>query len=663
VWLTPRRLAEVIGAIVGGLLLVGAVVWFFEREPREPVLEEVAAADPAPPSGSSPEPEPEPDRDPRSVPRPTPAGDAAAAVDVSVGDDLGWEASVVVEVPDGAFAAGTAVTVSASSAEGGPLAAARPRSPGFSIDAGGVQPAVALVVSVPGDMLADHEPEVVFLARWDPEVEVWVPVPTRFDSATGRFVAEVDHLSIFRFWEWQIWEDVQRGVQLSARQVADLFDRTSTSVNGFAQRIGEGFGALGQTAVGWLKIGGANPPVCEEGSTGFDLAESDSGEKRALHACQQPGSTADQVVVKVANNRPYGMVVERPRNALARLESWPGIAIDSGQAALYTFYDLLDSQLGVGQFYLPPGATVSITLNLAGIERQRIEATSTPALTGFDLAAELLWSIWLTTPELGLEGVNCLLVGGSSLLDLVESFGPEQTGAFLHGVRVCLEGLGIELGGDVYAIGRFTLATVPALISNIRDTDFTRFEVANHFELLRHQPEPAEPARELTTEELADQIGCADPCSVSSAVTLEHPDHGQGWLVLLSGVTIPESGAVAFVADGTVHWWRDLIGFPDGFGIEVDALGHAFFSTSPGSRRSDLIVLVPTAGGFDDFGSLDGRFSSGSIYTGGYAADLLGNDGIYEIVVTSNDCTPSCGDGTETEFIHRWDGSDYTIVD
>lgn len=166
-----------------------------------------------------------------------------------------------------------------------------------------------------------------------------------------------------------------------------------------------------------------------------------------------------------------------------------------------------------------------------------------------------------------------------------------------------------------------------------------------------------EPANQ---EELANQIGCLDPCFIYSAATIEHPDYGEGLLVLLSGVTIPESGAVAFITDGIVHWSRELIGFPAGFGIEVDTLGRAFFTASPGSARSDLIVLAPTPGGFDDFGSLDGRFSS---YGGGYARDLLGDDGIYEIVVMSNDCTPSCGNGTMTESLHRWDGGDYTIVD
>lgn len=578
-----------------------------------------------------------------------------AAVKPTEDEKPAWVDQVDVEVPEGAFSAGVTLEVADDDTEGQPLAAARPRSPSFSIDAEGSQPAQPLVVSAPGEALQEHDAEDVFLARWDPEVGVWVPLPTVYDDETGRVVAEVAHLSVFRFWEWQVWQDVGRGVELTRREAAQLFDRAGTTVTGYGQRIGDGFAALGQATVGWLGIGGAQPPSCEEGTTGFDLLLSDEAEKRALYACQQKGEAADQVVVKVANNRPYGMVIDRPVNATAQLDRWPGLELDSGQAAALAFYELLDTQLGLGQLYLPPGATIRMTLDLDGIDRQRIEATSTPAFTGFDLAAELLWTIWLSSPELGVEGLNCLLVGGSSLLDLAETSGPEQAGAFLHGVRVCLEALGINLAGDVYAIARSTLATVPALLSNIRDTDFTRFEVVNSLDLTRHVPPPST----ADPEELARQVGCFDPCIVSSAVPIDHPEYGEGWLVLLSGVTIPESGAVAFVVDGTVSWRHELIGFPDGFGIEVDALGHAYFSASPGTRRSDLVVLAPIVGGFQDFGSLEGRFSSGSIYTGAYAADLVGDDGVYEIVVTTNDCSPSCGAGTEQETIYRWNGDDY----
>ena len=382
------------------------------------------------------------------------------------------------------------------------------------------------------------------------------------------------------------------------------------------------------------------------------------------------GRQGDTRVLRVTNNRRYPLIL-----------SASGATVIE-QPAIGTGLTSLSGLLSFGQIVLPAGATV-------GFDATITDQRSIVIDTQFDGVASALFQL-----QVGIETAYELLTvfgarplrTGSQALD--EAVKDVKCRALVLEVvagqrptvgRVLNDCLGpsqlVKLFGPRgLLVAPILLATrlvsfldvqVRALFDIIVGRDTYRIVVSRDRDHEPTRPDPAPPPPEPTAEELGNRLGCtADPCYVSSFVPLEHPDHGAGWLVVLTGVTIPESGAVAFLTEESVHWWRELIGFHGLFGIEVDALGHAFFNASPGTRRLDLIVLAPVPGGFEDFGSLSGRFSSGAVETpGGYAADLRGSDGIYEIVVAHTDCNPSCANGTETQYLYGWTGSDYALLD
>lgn len=103
-----------------------------------------------------------------------------------------------VDVPDGAFGAGTTVTFSTNVASF-PVAASiaqdlSPTGRGAEITAsGGAQPAKPLTIFLP----FSHANGPFVLARYDAVQNVWVPLRTRRD-ATGALIATTNHLSLFQ---------------------------------------------------------------------------------------------------------------------------------------------------------------------------------------------------------------------------------------------------------------------------------------------------------------------------------------------------------------------------------------------------------------------------------------------------------------------------------
>jgi hypothetical protein len=92
----------------------------------------------------------------------------------------------------------------------------------------------------------------------------------------------------------------------------------------------------------------------------------------------------------------------------------------------------------------------------------------------------------------------------------------------------------------------------------------------------------------------------------------------------------------------------------------TDSTGNAFITYNPG-RYDGVLVLIPTADGFEDIGWAD---RSGTRYEGKhayYGATLEGPgpDGRYTIRQSNNDCTPSCASGTVTSQDLHWNGTDY----
>ena len=182
-------------------------------------------------------------------------------------------------------------------------------------------------------------------------------------------------------------------------------------------------------------------------------------------------------------------------------------------------------------------------------------------------------------------------------------------------------------------------------------------------------------------KQIIDRIGCRSACAVTAQVAFTHPDWGP--CVLFTTVsepqpetapeTAPETGAgtvtdagptadiTVLDGDGTVRWQ-----YRAGFWLELklalparDATGNIFLTYNPG-RYNGVIVLHPTAGGFEDFDTLP---APGGYLARFYGADLVGPDadGRYAVDHYVNDCTPSCAEGTVRHFFHSWNGVTYLV--
>lgn len=87
----------------------------------------------------------------------------------------------------------------------------------------------------------------------------------------------------------------------------------------------------------------------------------------------------------------------------------------------------------------------------------------------------------------------------------------------------------------------------------------------------------------------------------------------------------------------------------------VDSTGNVFIDYNPG-RYNGVIVLRPTEIGFDDLGTA--WADTGTRFYSAVIVDRDG-DGQFEIEQATNDCEPSCGEGTTTVKVFRWNGTDY----
>lgn len=154
---------------------------------------------------------------------------------------------------------------------------------------------------------------------------------------------------------------------------------------------------------------------------------------------------------------------------------------------------------------------------------------------------------------------------------------------------------------------------------------------------------------------------------VKAQQDIPHPTLGtvRLFLVLNPSTTVDHRGCVSAVADnGKVlpPIPIDVNGNSLNFANPVtDSTGNAFVTYNPG-RYNGVLVLIPTADGFQDIGWADQR--TGTRYDGKHAyynANLEGPgpDGRYTIRQFSNDCTPTCAGGTVTSQDLHWNGTDY----
>ena len=254
---------------------------------------------------------------------------------------------LVVEVPPGAVAAGSSVTIADVSAvvevpfrelPGGPVYEITTNDPAANAD-GALGAPVVLRFPLPDDVA----PEEVVSAYFDEELELWLPLESRVEG--GELVATTEHFSRFRQIRKKIETavrtvgDVAKRVTEEAAEIADTFvtdvreawglnaeaarrvrDRLATAATEFLIAAAE----AGLDALDWVgyqiasKIFGdrAEPPTCASGEApqwmeGFTTV----GDRQApLLSCVDYTTTSagvEQATIRVVNNRGWPIMVRR----------------------------------------------------------------------------------------------------------------------------------------------------------------------------------------------------------------------------------------------------------------------------------------------------------------------------------------------------------------
>ncbi len=541
-----------------------------------------------------------------------------------------------------------------------------PLGPAIRIDAGGAQPAQPLSLSFDVNSLQANDPELIFFARWDPDSATWIALDSTYDPDSAMIQVEIDHLSLFAPFEW-VGGQIIDGVNWTGRQLKQFHDSALAGVRSTRDTLVEGADLLGTNVAGWLGLRGASPPDC--GSTeaialeSWELVNSADGDQPPLFGCVKAEAGSDEVTLHVANNRPYGMLVAIPPGSTVDLVSWPGASLDSGNAGLYALYEMLGENTGLGERYLPPQATIALTVDATDLNQILIDTRSNPAYAGLDLAVDLVRSVWNVEPEPAIDVANCLLDGASSLTEVMEQYDISNTLAYYDSFIACARLVAEDAIGDVFDLSKSLVSTLGAAISSFKDIGLEG--ISNSLTLVRRQVDPIA------------AVGCQAQC-VHTEVEIEHPTWGA--VTVLTYLREDGTGGIAAVdIVGNVRWEApvgpdsalDRLGFagdyqptypdtPRGVSGPIDALGHIFIDYNPG-RFNGVVVLQPTADGFDDFGSL--AFFADS--TGGfYYAEVTDtqSDGTYEIQAYIQDCTPSCAEGLDYSDTWAWVDSSYVVV-
>lgn len=196
---------------------------------------------------------------------------------------------------------------------------------------------------------------------------------------------------------------------------------------------------------------------------------------------------------------------------------------------------------------------------------------------------------------------------------------------------------------------------------------------------------PLEPDPEATPE--------SEPASVSQTgsgewtIELTHPAWGRVRMIVsgrpdgaadwgpVSLRVVDASGAERFRYDNDllISFWP--VGVPvrspypgiyepngtdEGVTSPVDSTGAIYVHYNPG-RYNGVIVLRPTDGEFEDFGTLPARDDYQGRFYSAHTVDTDG-DGRFEVRSEINDCHPTCADATiRTEF-WRLNGDDFVRV-
>ena len=168
-------------------------------------------------------------------------------------------------------------------------------------------------------------------------------------------------------------------------------------------------------------------------------------------------------------------------------------------------------------------------------------------------------------------------------------------------------------------------------------------------------PTTTSTTRNLTTTTAASRAS-------GESIELTHPSFGPG---RLRWVALTEYTSVIRFTDSTAQtrWESPRLGFLHK-GFERDGAGNYFVLHGSGGPNSRVVVLRPTAEGFADFNSLPKSSGAGEVFASRESSwgDILGSDGIFEIINTDSDCVPNCAAGTRTRTVYKWTGAGYERV-
>lgn len=143
---------------------------------------------------------------------------------VTLGDEI------TLRIPPDALSADATVSITrVSKGDAGDLEGAQAVGSAFDVDLGGAElsaPATLEMAFDPGKLPKDTPEEAAFLAYYDEEAEVWIPVGGRVDPDRDMVIIETDHLSWWQpwTWNWDAWIAViKKTLSLNLSEWAEAF--------------------------------------------------------------------------------------------------------------------------------------------------------------------------------------------------------------------------------------------------------------------------------------------------------------------------------------------------------------------------------------------------------------------------------------------------------
>jgi outer membrane protein assembly factor BamB len=257
-------------------------------------------------------------------------GDSSAEVVFTGGDGVVVAAAGVrVEIPPGTVTGDGTVRVAPQSDSEMPPGAARQGPFDELTEPLGIPYQIEIEdASLPGKIQIEFDynvadlpdgaaPDGVFAAYFDNANGMWVPVAGSVDAARHVVVVEADHLSWWQVWAWDL------------------------------DKLGDWLSGLGD----WLgQVGGAHEVSCEPESGSVTVSVESYGYGESVLAC--PEAVGNATLVRLANNRALGLLVEYPTGIEPQLAQ--------GERLMDAMWVLIGDEypgfFGTNTVYLPPGA-------------------------------------------------------------------------------------------------------------------------------------------------------------------------------------------------------------------------------------------------------------------------------------------------------------------